>query len=209
MSRPWISANLAISADGKISDARQRPSGWTSKADHDRLMALRRNADALIVGRGTLEKDRMSLRSPGSAEPPLRCIVSRSGRIPPDHPVFQTEGGTVHLLITGTAESPALPGVVIHRESLDGFVRLLAESHGVGRLHCEGGGELIRSLAELDLLDELHLTLAGHTIFGGAESPTATGIPGDFLPASREFTLHGFEPQPETGECFLTYRRKR
>lgn len=209
MSRPWISANLAISADGKISDSRQRPSGWTSKADHDRLISLRGNADALIVGRGTLEKDRMSLRSPGSAKPPLRCIVSRSGRISPEHPVFQTEGGAVHLLITGDVQSPDLPGVTIHRGTIDGFVRTLAESHGVSRLHCEGGGELIRSLAELDLLDELHLTLAGHTIFGGAESPTATGIPGDFLPASRAFTLHGFEPQPETGECFLTYRRKR
>ena len=208
MSLPWISANLAISADGKISDARHRPSGWTSPADHDRLISLRRDADALMVGRGTLEKDRMSLRSPDSVKPPLRCVVSRSGRISPDHPLFHTEGGAVHLLITGTVASPALPGVTIHRQTLSDFLKTLAESHGVGRLHCEGGGELIRSLAELDLLDELHLTLAGHTMFGGTDSPTATGIPGDFLPGGRSFTLHGFEPQPETGECFLTYRRK-
>ena len=209
MSRPWISANLAISADGKISDSQHRPSGWTSKADHERLVFLRRDADALMVGRGTLEKDRMSLRSPGNAKAPLRCIVSRSGRIPPDHPVFQTEGGPVHLLITGDAPSPALPGVTIHRGTLDGFVNTLAESHGVSRLHCEGGGELIRSLAELDLIDELHLTLAGHTIFGGAAAPTVTGIPGEFLPGSRDFTLQTFAPQPGTGECFLTYLRKR
>ncbi len=209
MSQPWISANLAFSADGKISDALHRPSGWTSKADHERLIALRRDADALMVGRGTLEKDRMSLRSPGSTKAPLRCIVSRSGRISPEHPVFHTEGGPVHLLITGDTASPDLAGVVIHRGTLMGFVKTLAANHGVGRLHCEGGGELIRSLAELDLIDELHLTLAGRTIFGGAAAPTITGIPGDFLPGSRSFTLQTFEPQPETGECFLTYLRKR
>lgn len=209
MPQPWISANLAISADGKISDSSHRPSGWTSKADHERLISLRREADALMVGRGTLEKDRMSLRSPGNAKIPLRCVVSRGGRISPDHPLFHTEGGEVHLLITGDAPSPTLAGVTVHRGTLEAFLESLAGNHGVGRLHCEGGGELIRSLADLDRIDELHLTLAGHTIFGGAAAPTATGIPGNFLPGSRKFTLQGFEPRLETGECFLTYLRER
>lgn len=209
MSCPWISANLAVSADGKISDSSRRPSGWTSKTDHERLVSLRRNSDALLVGRGTLETDQMSLLAPGNARAPLRCVVSRTGLIPPDHPLFRSEGGPVHLLITGDSPSPALPGVTIHRETLGRFVKTLAAKHGVKRLHCEGGGELIRSLAELDLIDELHLTLAGHTIFGGMGAPTATGMPGDFLPASLNFTLHSFEPRPAEGECFLTYRRKR
>ncbi len=78
---------------------------------------------------------------------------------------------------------------------------------GVRHLHCEGGGQLIRALAELDAIDEFHVTLAGHALFGGMEAPTATGIGVDFLPASLDFALSHFEPRPDMGECFLSYRR--
>lgn len=208
--RPWISANLAISADGRISTSDRRPSGWTSAADHQRLLALRRGADALMVGRGTLEADRMTLTVPDASRQPLRCIVSRRGVLDPTHPVFARTGGAIHLLINGGGPMPEAlvpPGVTTHLTDLTGFLTSLVTAHGVARLHCEGGGMLVRELAELDLLDELHLTLAGHTIFGGADAPTLTGTPGPFLPASRGFTLMHFEPRPDLGECFLSYRR--
>jgi len=206
MQRPWISTNLAISADGKISSVSRRPSGWTSPADHARLLELRQNADALLVGRGTLETDRMTMTVPGKS--PLRCIVSRSGVLPPDLPVFQKPGGPIHLLVTGNPGASRLPGVILHHETLAGFLSKLAADHGVKHLHCEGGGGLIRSLAEIDAIDEFHLTLAGHTLFGGQHAPTATGIPAEYLPETRIFSLSHFEPRPEEGECFLSYRRK-
>ena len=77
MPHPSISINFAVSADGKISSVAKRPSGWTSEEDHARLLRLREGADALLVGRGTLEADRMTMRAPGD---PLRCVASRSGR---------------------------------------------------------------------------------------------------------------------------------
>lgn len=208
MRRPWISTNLAISADGKITSVARRPSGWTSRLDHERLISLRQTADALMVGRGTLVADRMTLTVPGRDVQPLRCVVSRSGRIPAEHPVFQRAGGAIHLLADRGAEIPDPPaGVRLHRGGLADFLEILVSELGVNHLHCEGGGELIRSLAELDAVDEFHLTLAGHTIFGGAGAPTATGVPADFLPGARAFSLGHFEPRPETGECFLSYRR--
>lgn len=207
MLRPWISTNLAISADGKISSVSRRPSGWTSKADHQRLLDLRGNADALMVGRGTLEADRMTMTVPEASRQPLRCIVSRNGAISPDHPIFQKPGGPIHLLVTGEPADLLPSGVNLHQDSITGFLHSLAAHHQVKRLHCEGGGSLIRALAELDAIDEFHLTLAGHTIFGGQDAPTATGIPLEFLPESRTFEISRFEPIPETGECFLTYRR--
>jgi riboflavin biosynthesis pyrimidine reductase len=207
MSRPWISTNLAISADGKISSVARRPSGWTSREDHTRLLKLRESADALIVGRGTLEADRMTLAVPGKPVQPLRCVVSRAGRLPTDHPLFQKPGGPIHLLVTGGA-TPELPAdVTIHHGLLAGFLETLATTLGVKHLHCEGGGQLIRSLAEMQAIDEFHVTLAGHALFGGMEAPTATGIPADFLPSSLDFTLNHFEPRPDLGECFLSYRR--
>jgi 2,5-diamino-6-(ribosylamino)-4(3H)-pyrimidinone 5'-phosphate reductase len=203
MNRIFISINFAISADGKISSVAKRPSGWTSKEDHVRLLELRKGADALLVGRGTLEKDRMTMKAPGD---PLRCVVSRGGRFDPAHPLFHTPGGPIHLLVT-EGDAPEIGGAKVHTGSLAAFLETLA-GLGVRRIHCEGGGELVFALAELDVIDEIHLTWAGHTLFGGREAPTLSGIPGDFLPASREYELTEFDPRPETGECFLSYRRK-
>ncbi len=199
---PRISINFAVSADGKISSVAKRPSGWTSEEDHARLLRLREGAGALLVGRGTLEADRMTMRAPGD---PLRCVVSRSGKFDPAHPLFHTPGGPVHLLAT-EGKSVEIPGATVHTGDLAGFLAMLA-GLGVEKLHCEGGGELVRALAAMDAIDEIHLTWAGHTLFGGREAPTITGIPGDFLPASRRFELAEFDPRPESGECFLSYRR--
>lgn len=205
MQRPRVSTNLAISADGKISSVRRIASGWTSRKDHARLLALRENADALLIGRGTLEADRMTLTSPGN---PLRCIVSRSGVMDADHPVFKKSGGAIHLLVTGEFTGRKIPGVTVHRNSLTEFLGILARDFHVGHLHCEGGGQLVHALAEMDAIDEFHMTLAGHTLFGGLGAPTATGMPGDFLPKSVEFRVSHFEPMTDEGECFLSYTRR-
>lgn len=207
MLRPRISTNLAISADGKISSSPPRPSGWTSREDHARLLALRENADALLIGRGTLESDRMSLTVPGKVKQPLRCIVSRSAKIDPEHPIFHAPGGDIHWLVTGEFRGPVDPQVTLHRQTLPQFLEELAAEFQVKQLHCEGGGQLIRALAELDAIDEFHLTLAGHTLFGGYEASTATGIPAEYLANSLAFEISHFEPRG--GECFLSYTRCR
>ena len=207
MQRPRISTNLAISADGKISSSPPRPSGWTSRDDHARLLELRGNADAILVGRGTLEADRMTLTVPGKTAQPLRGIVSRSGKLDPAHPIFSTPGGEIHLLVTDDFAGDVDSNVTIHRQTLAGFLETLATEYHVHHLHCEGGGELVRALAELDVIDEFHLTLAGHTLFGGLAASTATGIPAEFLPKSVDFKISDFEPRPATGECFLSYTR--
>jgi 2,5-diamino-6-(ribosylamino)-4(3H)-pyrimidinone 5'-phosphate reductase len=205
MPRPWISTNLAISADGKISSVERIPASWTSAADHDRLLELRKNADALMVGRGTWERDRMTMTAPQN---PIRCIVSRAGRLDDSHPIFSKPGGPIHLLVTGDETGPAPDGVIVHRTDLTGFLHQLATNLGVKRLHCEGGGELIGSLAEIDAIDEFHMTWAGHRIFGGGLAPTPTGMPGKFLPSSRHFRLSAFSADPISGECYLSYLRK-
>ncbi|MEK7953138.1 RibD family protein [Luteolibacter soli] len=207
MSRLTVSINFALSADGKISSAQKRPSGWTSREDHARLLELRKGADALMVGRGTLESDRMTMKAPHD---PLRCVVSRSGEFDPEHPLFHTPGGAIHLLATEDRgrKGREIPGAILHRGSVEHFLDELA-GLGVRRVHCEGGGELVFVLLERDLVDEIHLTWAGHRLFGGHGAPTVSGVPGEFLPASRQFELTEFDPRPETGECFLSYRRVR
>ncbi len=207
MERPWISVNFAISADGKISPVEKRPSGWTSEADYRRLLELRSGADALLVGKGTLMADNMTLTVPGDGPQPLRCIVTRNGQLDPDLPVLRKPGGPIHLCVTGNGKTD-VPGTVVHHEPLPAFLTTLSTRLGVRRLHCEGGGVLVGELMELGVIDEFHLTLAGHTIFGGKEAPTVTGIPGNFPARSLDFEISRFEPVAGTGECFLSYRRR-
>lgn len=204
MSRPRVSINLALSADGKISSPAGIPSGWTSERDFARLKELRLRADALLVGRGTLETDNMTLRSPQN---PLRCVVSRQGRFDPGHPIFSSDGGAIHLLGTERQPDP-IEGTHAHHATLPDFIALLGRELKIERIHCEGGGQLIRALAEADLIDDIHLTWAGHRLFGGREAPGMTGPPGSFLPTSRAFKLVEFDPREDLGECFLSYRRK-
>jgi riboflavin biosynthesis pyrimidine reductase len=151
----------------------------------------------------------MTLTVPGEPRQPLRCIVSRRGELDASHPVFHKAGGQIHLLVTENTDCIAPPGAWVHHGMLEDFLTELAAEHGVRRLHCEGGGEMIRALAELDVIDEFHLTLAGHTLFGGLEAPSATGVAGAFLPRSLEFQMTYWDPRPDAGECFLSYRRLR
>jgi riboflavin-specific deaminase-like protein len=214
MTRPTVLLNFAITADGKISTVDKDPARFTSPADLHRLHQIRLRADAILVGRGTLEADQMSMTIPPEFNPdrqPLRCLVSHSGKFDLGHKVFHTPGGAVHLLVTDAPDDfnsslYQAAGAAVHRQSLAEFLAALTSSLGVKTLLCEGGGTLARALAELDAIDEVNLTWAGHTLFGGAAAPTIMGQLTDHFPASLQFELTHFEPLGN-GECFLTYRR--
>lgn len=214
MIRPKILLNFAITADGKTSTRAKDPAQFTSKLDLQRLHEIRKRVDAILVGRGTLEADQMSMTIPAEHQPkkqPLRCVASRQGAFLLSHKLFNSQGGTVHLLATNPAADYdpiryESAGAVVHQCPLPDFLHRLRTEYGVQTLLCEGGGSLVRALAELDALDEINLTFAGHTLFGGADAPTITGLLGPYLAASLQFSLTHFDPL-ENGECFLTYAR--
>ncbi len=215
MERPYILINFAITADGKIGTSQKGPSRFTSKADLDRLLQIRLQADAILVGRGTLEADEMSMTIPAELEPkkqPLRCIISRQGLFDGDHKVFHSEGGPIHLIATAPeAPLPLTPpereDVHHHKHTLEGFLHHAKTELEVENLLCEGGGSLVKDLFALDAIDEINLTIAGHSLIGGEKAPTITGLPRNFLPASREFEISHFEPTPDN-ELFATWKRK-
>lgn len=214
MTRPRILINFAITADGKTSTVSKDPAHFTSKADLRRLLEIRKRADAILVGRATLEADQMTMTIPAELDPrrqPRRCVVSRSGGFDPGHKLFHSDGGPIHLLATEPgADFDAGPfqrlGATVHTGSLPDFLHRLRTEHEIRTLLCEGGGSLVRSLAELDAIDEINLTFAGHTLYGGQGAPTLMGTVPDYLPRSLEFELAHFEPQAD-GELFLTYTR--
>lgn len=202
--------NFAISADGKIGTHAGGASKFTSRQDLERLWQIRKRADALMVGRGTLEADNMSMTIAPEAQPtrqPLRIIVSRKGQFNYEHPVFHNPGGQIHLLSTDRPLPTPATDLISHHMSLESFLLHCEHELGVETLLCEGGGELVQALARLSRIDEINLTLAGHTLIGGQQAPGVLGQLKEHLPSSLSYRMTHFEPL-ECGECFLTYERQ-
>jgi riboflavin-specific deaminase-like protein len=223
--RSWVAAHFAVTADGKISTAAGTSAQFTSPADKVGLLRVRAEHDAVMVARGTLEKDRMvlgvreeALRAGrvrrGQSEEPLRVIISGSGSFSPELPIFRYPGGPIVLYTTvrmPIQERAALAGKltiqVMGEQEVDlpKVLHHLRTAYQVRKLVCEGGPALVKSLAEHDLIDEIFLTIAAK-LFGGSLALTMTGLPGKFLPASRRFRLTDVEKGEN--EIYLTYRKE-
>lgn len=205
---PKITAHFAITADGKISTKNRTPSLFTSPADKARLRTVRAAHDAILAGRGTVAADTMSMRltddtlrnervARGLPPEPLRVVISNAGHLDPSWKIFHP-GGSPPVILSTTrmpqrTRSALAPLCDLHlfdstAVPLVPALRMLREDYGVKRIVCEGGGELVRSLAELDLINSIQLTIAP-IIFGGAAAPTLTGVPGDFLPRPLDFNI--------------------
>lgn len=220
LERPFVLAHFAITADGKISTRAFTPAQFTSRADKRRLQETRAAADAVLAGRGTVEADNMSMglsakdlrearEANGMPPVPLRVMVSNSGRVDLDGKVFSYSASPLVVFSTnrmperlraGVARRADLflfPGEIV---DLSCALEILRAEFGVKRLVCEGGGTLLRALAERDLLDGVRLTVAPR-VFGGGSAPTLTGLPGDFLLPPREFRI--IRQSVEGDECLL------
>jgi len=224
--RPRVIANFAITADGKISTRNYTQATFTSKADKRRLLEIRALGDALLVARGTVAKDNMSMGIPaedikqarqaaGKRRVPLRVIVTNRGDIDLTWKVFEKRVSPVIVFSSEQMDSSLrdeireVATLHIHPGNsvdLPLLLETLLTEHGIETLVCEGGPRLLRSLLEIDCLDELYLTLAP-VLFGGNKAPTITGEPDDFLP--QEISMKLVEWNQHGDETYLHYVRSR
>jgi riboflavin-specific deaminase-like protein len=221
--RPHVTVNFAVTWDSRISTRNHTPSDFSSRADKHRLLEIRAQGDAVLASARTVAADRMTMGLPddslrnarlarGQTEYPLRILLTNSGAIDPNVPVFTKGVAPVHIFSTECMPSEVRDSLAtkatLHLDSgstvdLARMMRTLRQKLAVERLVCEGGGEVFRSLLALDLVDDIHLTFCPR-VFGGAASPTLTGIAASFLPCSIKCEPHEMEVHAE--ECFLLYR---
>jgi 2,5-diamino-6-(ribosylamino)-4(3H)-pyrimidinone 5'-phosphate reductase len=190
--RPFVLVNMAMTADGKIATANRAVTTFGSTRDLRHLYELRATADAVMAGARTIEEtnaklgpggarfQRLRLRR-GFAEFSLRVIGSGSASIDPGAAIFRHRFSPIILLTTERASPHKLlqlralvDEVVVWGEREIDLRKALVHLHrkwNVGRLLCEGGGELNEALFRARLVDELHLTICPK-IFGGARAPT-------------------------------------
>lgn len=223
--RPFITANFAITADGRISTRNQTPADFSSPRDKYRLIEIRTECDAIIAGAQTIAKDRMTMGIPdealrakrtakGLSPYPHRVLLSAGGRIDPGLPLFQHRYGPVMIFSTTRMKPETRAALEQHatlylsprQVDLRQALTTLRTEHGIRRAVCEGGARILRALLMEDLVDELHVTVTPR-IFGGRKAPTLTGVAGSYLPKSTLLRLVEFKPIE--GECFLRYRIAR
>jgi 5-amino-6-(5-phosphoribosylamino)uracil reductase len=185
--RPFAIANFVESADGRATlDGRSAP--LSDSGDRAMFHTLREKVDAVIAGTGTLRMERYGplIRDPeargrrtesGLDPQPLACVITRSGDVPIDIPLFADEESRIVLFTA--APAPALPKHVEVVEldpgelTLTTALRQLRRQHGVHRLLCEGGPTLFGALLHEQLIDELFVTIAPK-LAGGGRGPTIT-----------------------------------
>jgi riboflavin-specific deaminase-like protein len=226
MRRPRIIVNFAITIDGKVSPATVTPSRFTSSYDKRRLLEIRSVGDALLVGRNTVQIDNMSMGLPdedlrlarvtrGQSEYPLRVVISNSGDLPSDLNIFNHRFSPI--VVYSTTRMPTSTQAALQRKTnlhlanrdrldLREVLNDLCETYGVRTLVCEGGPLLAKGLAEIDVIDELYVTLAP-ILFGGTSAPGILGTPGTFLSSSRIYELESMKV--EAAECYLHYLANR
>ena len=135
---PFLTLKLAVTLDGKIAD-RSGVSKWiTGAAARERVQAMRRRADAIMVGAGTVRADDPSLLPrPAEGRTPWRVIV---GRDVPSAAIVLTDEASERTLVR-SGDLPTL-------------LRELAGERDAMHVLCEGGGKLAAALTKASLVDE-------------------------------------------------------
>jgi riboflavin biosynthesis pyrimidine reductase len=181
-------ANFVATADGVVAipsiPGSNKLIADASATDRFVMGLLRACADVILVGSGTMTASPKSIWSPEQGYPPIAAelaelrkalglpvelpvaVLSASGLVDPDHPVFAAGG----LLITtdrgAVAVADRLPATAVvastgAADELD-VATAVAILHDGGhrRILSEGGPNVIGSLLAAGLVDELFLTIS-------------------------------------------------
>jgi riboflavin-specific deaminase-like protein len=182
--RPYLGVNMVSSLDGKAT-IDWRTKGLSTDLDRRLFHHLRTQADAVMVGAGTIRAERYGrmtksdeLRekrvSEGLAPDPLAVIVSGRLDLPADLPILNDPEQRVLIATGSDASLPETAAHVEYARTGDDLPRLMAqlsEDHGIRSVFCEGGPTLNSYLLAAGLVDELFLTL-NPKLTGGAAAFT-------------------------------------
>jgi diaminohydroxyphosphoribosylaminopyrimidine deaminase/5-amino-6-(5-phosphoribosylamino)uracil reductase len=171
--RPWVTAKLAASLDGRTATARSESRWITSDAARRDVHALRAASSAILTGIGTVLKDDPALTARLEAEvavlQPLRVVVDSKLRMPPTAKML-TLGRTLVATVSedqdlrarlqrAGAEVLVLPPDATGRVDLAVLLEVLGRLE-VNEVLVEAGPVLNGALAQAGLVDEWVVYLA-------------------------------------------------
>ena len=214
----WLRVNFVSSADGAVEVAGDSKA-LSGEDDMRVFRILRMRCDVLMVGAGTvrtdgyrallLSQDRVDWRlSAGLPEHPVMAVVSRSGELDLDTPLFQ-RAPVRPIVITpadlDTKRHEEISTVADVIAAGDGDVDFTAavaalRRRGLRQILCEGGPHVFGEITAADLVDELCLTVSPHLAGAGSGRITAG-------PASPLRRMHLSHCLHANGNLLLRYVR--
>jgi len=224
VNRPHVFINVAVSADGKMDTFERKGSAISSEQDKSRVLRLRAEADAVMVGGKTLLSEdpkltvkREDLRAErtarGQSPNPMKVGIVTRADLNPEGDFLNA--GPARVVIFTTAQTSKTQIETLRSRGAEVYVQDAARVDltqaldtlhdlGVQRLMVEGGGTLNFELFRLGLVDELTMYIAP-MLFGGESAPTSvagSGLTrGDAIPLK----LVGVESH-EDGGVLIHYR---
>jgi 5-amino-6-(5-phosphoribosylamino)uracil reductase len=206
---------LAMTADGKIANGDRSAAKFSSPQDFRHLEEQVAQADAVLIGAGTLRIHGTTMRvldpdliqsriQRGQSPQPIQIVCSRSGDLDSDLKFFRQPVPS-WLLTSAVDEDERFDRVlqIGDAQEIDWQQAWLKLADlGIDRLCILGGAEIATALWEQDLIDELQITICP-VIFGGATAPTPCMGTGLVIP--RELVLISNKSIGQ--EIYLHYHR--
>ena len=186
-SRPYIILSAAMSIDGKIA-SRSGDSKLSSKKDLVRLHRLRRNMDAILVGRNTIAVDDplLTVRHV-QGKNPIRVILDSRGAIAKSSKIIKTASKIPTILVV-TEKAPKTLEILTKKKvevircgqdkiDLKRLLRILLKKR------------INKILLEEKLIDELILTVTPYVLGGKDAISLVQGNGFDKISKSSSFKL--------------------
>ena len=212
--RTFVTLKLAVTLDGRLA-APDGSSRWITSQETRRFVHARRlEADAVLVGSGTVLADDPSLtvRELEAPRQPLAFVLDSRGRIPADSGVF-TRGDVVMVTTVSCHHDKQLEwkeagAEVLVLPSSAGGVDLVALVEETGRrglleIFCEGGAMLATELIRDGLVGRLELHMGPKMVGAGGPSLGDLGVTG--MSSAIDFRL--VEAHVSEGDVVSIYAR--
>ncbi|MBD2493963.1 RibD family protein [Nostoc sp. FACHB-280] len=224
--RPHTTVVLAMSADGKIADFRRSPARFGSVADKAHLETQIAASDAVLFGAGTLRAYGTTLTvshptllqhriKAGKTPQPVHIVITQSADFNPEIKFFNqpiprwllttTVGATIWQKRSEFFEQIFVFETSTGKIDTAAFLQHLA-SIDITRLAVLGGGQLVASMVNSDLIDEFWLTVCP-LILGGTTARTP--VEGQGFLANLAPRLKLLEVKQVEQEVFLHYQVQR
>lgn len=216
--RPFVRVKVAVTLDARPALAAGVRSALTGERARDLTMHLRSQADAIMVGTGTMAVDDPALTvrdadGVPAARQPRRIVLTRTEQPSPGGRMFSDGLGAVTVLVPDALElDPALAAkgaMALEYDTALGLRGAMSSLYGAGvvSLLVEAGPHLLSALVADDLVDELVLLHAGG--FGGETAPALFVGEEQDDPATLVRTMRAHEAAVVGSDAVTVWRPRR
>ena len=196
-SLPFVTAKMAISLDGKIA-TKTGDSKWiSSEKSREIVQDMRSKSDAIIIGSKTLEIDRPSLNARNKdKQPKIKAIIKSNPKSISEFESLLKDNSSELIIYCNKIpvkkekwENFKFVKVNSKEGKLDleSILRDLASRDCINVL-MEGGGKLLGSLIDLNLVNKVRLFISPMLIGGESSTDSIGGDGIEFISQSKKIT---------------------